>query len=75
MPSIESNLFQPNMGRWERTLRMMVGGLLVGLVYLVPTPWGWLGLYPLLTGFLSISPVRKLLHERAGDDLEEGGSR
>jgi hypothetical protein len=39
-----------NVGGVDRVLRIIVGLVLISLVWLVPTNWGWLGLIPLATG-------------------------
>ena len=47
-----------NMGSVDRTLRIIVGIILLALVFVGPqTPWGWIGLIPLLTGLTSFCPV------------------
>ena len=43
-------------------VRIVVGATLILLVFVGPkTPWGWLGLIPLATGFLSTCPLYTLL--------------
>lgn len=64
------DLLQENIGRTERYLRLIVGGLLVGLVFVGETHWGWIGLYPLITGFLSVCPVRRVFATRAKPELD-----
>lgn len=40
-----------NVGGIDRVLRIVIGLALISLVFIGPqTPWGWLGLIPLLTG-------------------------
>ena len=47
-----------NIGALDRTLRIIVGVVLLLLVFVGPqTPWGWLGLIPLVTGLVSWCPV------------------
>ena len=47
-----------NMGTIDRSLRIIVGVILLLLVFVGPqTPWGWLGLIPLATGFTSWCPA------------------
>ena len=47
-----------NMGKIDKTLRIIGGLILISLVFIGPqTPWGWLGLIPLLTSFVSWCPV------------------
>jgi len=51
-----------NVGSVERALRVIVGIALIALVFVGPqTPWGWLGLVPLLTGVLGWCPPYQLL--------------
>ncbi len=39
-----------NMGSIDKTLRIIVGLVLISLVFVGPqTPWGWIGLIPLAT--------------------------
>jgi hypothetical protein len=47
-----------NMGKVDRTLRMIGGAVLILMVFVGPqTPWGWLGLIPLLTSFAGWCPI------------------
>jgi hypothetical protein len=47
-----------NMGTVDRTLRIIVGVVLILLVFVGPqTPWGWIGLILLLTGLVSWCPA------------------
>lgn len=51
-----------NEGKIDRVLRVVVGLVLVALVFTGPqTPWGWVGLVPLLTGILGYCPAYSLL--------------
>lgn len=51
-----------NEGKVDRALRIIVGLALVALVFVGPqTPWGWLGLVPLLTGVFGFCPAYTLL--------------
>ncbi len=51
-----------NIGTIDRVLRIVVGVVLIGLVFYGPeTPWGWIGLVPLLTGLVSRCPAYRLL--------------
>lgn len=39
-----------NIGRIDRVIRAVIGLVLISLVFIGPqTPWGWLGLIPLIT--------------------------
>lgn len=56
-----SRLFPKNEGMLDRSIRVIVGALLVSFVFVGPkTPWGWLGLLPLLTGLVGTCPAYML---------------
>jgi hypothetical protein len=49
---------KPNIGSLDKTVRIVAGLVLLSLVFVGPrTPWGWIGLLPLLTGFVSVCPL------------------
>ena len=51
-----------NEGTIDRVLRVIAGAALVSLVFVGPeTPWGWIGLVPLVTGLVGNCPVYSLL--------------
>ncbi|MBU0555130.1 MAG: DUF2892 domain-containing protein [Alphaproteobacteria bacterium] len=51
-----------NIGRTDRIIRILIGLALIALVFVGPrTPWGWIGLVPLLTAFISFCPLYALL--------------
>ena len=51
-----------NVGGIDRVLRIVVGLAVLSLVFIGPqTPWGWLGLVPLLTGAIGFCPVYPLI--------------
>lgn len=51
-----------NEGTIDRALRIIVGVGLIALVFVGPqTPWGWLGVVPLLTGLIGYCPAYSLL--------------
>ncbi|MCW2364963.1 hypothetical protein M2341_000410 [Sphingobium sp. B7D2B] len=51
-----------NIGRLDRTIRILIGLGLIALVFVGPrTPWGWIGLVPLLTAFVSFCPLYALI--------------
>jgi len=51
-----------NEGKIDRTLRIIVGAALISLVFVGPeTPWGWVGLLPLITGVVGYCPAYSLL--------------
>jgi hypothetical protein len=51
-----------NEGKIDRVLRVGLGVALIALVFVGPqTPWGWLGLVPLLTGLVGFCPLYRLV--------------
>lgn len=51
-----------NEGTIDRVLRVGLGVALIALVVVGPqTPWGWLGLVPLLTGLVGFCPLYRLV--------------
>jgi hypothetical protein len=51
-----------NVGTIDRILRIVVGLVLIALVFIGPkTPWGLIGLVPLLTGLVCFCPAYTLL--------------
>lgn len=51
-----------NVGAVDRALRAIVGLVLIALVFVGPqTPWGWLGLVPLLSAVVGFCPAYTLL--------------
>ena len=47
-----------NEGKIDRTLRVVLGAALISLVFVGPeTPWGWVGLLPLITGLVGYCPA------------------
>jgi len=51
-----------NEGSLDRLLRVIVGLVLISLVFVGPhTPWGWVGIVPLLTGIVGFCPAYTLL--------------
>ena len=56
-----------NVGTLARTVRVIVGLVLISLVFVGPkTPWGWLGLLPLATAIFSYCPPYSLLGWNTG---------
>lgn len=49
------------MSRYEQIIRIVLGLVLIGLAVVVPTTWGWLGFYPLMTGIFATRPVHGML--------------
>jgi len=51
-----------NEGTIDRILRVVVGGAILSLAFVGPqTPWGYLGLVPLVTGLIGYCPVYAIL--------------
>ena len=51
-----------NEGTVDRVLRVVGGAALISLVFVGPeTPWGWVGVVPLVTGLSGNCPVYSLL--------------
>lgn len=55
-----------NVGTIDRVLRIIVGAVLIALAlgYLpnvAASPWGWIGVIPLLTGLFGTCPVYSIL--------------
>ncbi|MCY1671051.1 DUF2892 domain-containing protein [Novosphingobium sp. SL115] len=55
-------MLKSNIGNVDRILRLILGIALIALVFVGPqTPWGWLGLVPLLTGLWRTCPLYSLI--------------
>ena len=51
-----------NEGSIDRILRVILGAVLIALVFVGPrTPWGWVGLVPLITGLVGMCPLYAVL--------------
>jgi len=51
-------MFTTNVGSTDRLFRIILGLVLIALVFVGPkTPWGWIGIVPLVTGFLRTCPL------------------
>lgn len=51
-----------NEGTTDRVLRVVLGLGLLSLVVVGPqTPWGWIGVIPLVTGLIGSCPLYRLL--------------
>ena len=51
-----------NEGSLDRLLRIIAGLVLISLVFVGPhTPWGWVGVVPLLTGLVGFCPLYTVL--------------
>ncbi len=51
-----------NEGAVDRVLRVILGLALISIVFVGPqTPWGWIGLLPLITGLVGMCPLYTIL--------------
>ena len=51
-----------NEGNIDPALRIIAGFALLALVFVGPqTPWGWIGIVPLVTGLVGFCPLYRLL--------------
>ncbi len=51
-----------NEGTVDRALRIIAGLVLLSLVFIGPqTPWGWIGIVPLVTGLIGNCPLYSVL--------------
>ena len=55
-------MFKTNVGSADRLFRIALGLLLIALVFVGPkTPWGWVGIIPLVTGLMRTCPLYSLI--------------
>jgi hypothetical protein len=55
-------MFATNVGGIDRILRIALGLVLISQVFVgLQSLWGWVGIIPLATGFLSTCPLYSLL--------------
>ncbi len=53
---------KPNEAIWDRMIRVVLGIGLLSLVFVGPrTPWGIVGVVPLLTGLVGFCPLYRML--------------
>jgi membrane-associated protease RseP (regulator of RpoE activity) len=51
-----------NIGTPDKILRIIIGLILIALVFVGPrTPWGWIGVIPLVTALVNFCPLYALL--------------
>lgn len=46
-----------NVGGIDRVLRIVVGLALIGVAVMGVSPWGWIGVVPLVTGLFKFCPA------------------
>lgn len=55
-------MFKNNVGSIDKVLRVVIGIVLISLVFIGPqTPWGWVGIIPLVTAAIGSCPLYTLL--------------
>lgn len=55
-------MLKTNVGGIDRAARIVLGLVLIALVFVGPqTPFGWIGVVPLLTGLMRTCPLYSLL--------------
>ncbi|MFO0921019.1 MAG: DUF2892 domain-containing protein [Pirellulales bacterium] len=51
-------MFRTNLGAIDRGIRIIAGAALLAIVFVGPqTPWGWIGIVPLVTGLVGWCPA------------------
>lgn len=51
-----------NEGTLDRSIRIVLGLVLLSLVFIGPqTPWAWIGIVPLITGIVGFCPLYKVI--------------
>jgi len=52
----------PNVGTIDKVIRVIIGAALISLVFVGPqTPWGWIGVIPIVTALVSFCPLYAIL--------------
>lgn len=60
--SAVTKILPRNEGAVDRVLRIILGVSLLSLVFVGPqTPWGWIGVIPLVTGLVGSCPLYTIL--------------
>lgn len=55
-------MFTSNINSVDRILRIIIGLVLISLVFVGPqTPWGYVGIIPLVTAFINFCPLYAIL--------------
>jgi hypothetical protein len=58
----KGTVMNKNVGTIDRALRIGAGIVLIALVFVCPqTPWGWIGVIPLVSGLVGWCPAYRLL--------------
>ena len=55
-------MFTSNINSVDRILRIIIGLVLISLAFVGPqTPWGYVGIIPLVTAFINFCPLYAIL--------------
>jgi hypothetical protein len=53
---------EANIGNTDKVIRIVAGVVLLSLAFIGPkTPWGFIGIVPLVTAFINFCPAYKIL--------------
>jgi hypothetical protein len=64
-----------NIGCFERSLRILVGAVLVTLAYTHQlNAWAWIGIAPLVTGIIRFCPLYAIINRNGCCKSEDGSS-
>jgi hypothetical protein len=62
-----ASMFKLNVGTVDRFVRILFGLVLLSVVFVGPkTPWGWIGIAPVLTGLFRFCPFYALIGLNTG---------
>ena len=64
-----------NVGILDRSIRFVLGGIIIAIGYYYQNWWGSVGLILLLTGFIAWSPVYSLLNIDSGAESPESAEK
>jgi hypothetical protein len=64
---MERSAMKRNEGYWDRGVRVALGAALLALTVVGPqTPWGLVGIIPLVTGLVGFCPLYRVCGVRTG---------
>lgn len=68
-------LFPNNEGTADRVIRVVLGAGLISLVFVGPmTPFGWLGVIPLVTGLVGSCPLYRIVGLNTGGSAKKASA-
>ena len=65
-----------NVGKIDAIIRLIVGIVLIGVIFVVESPWRWLGLIgliPIITALFGFCPLWQLLGINTSEHHRPGG--